>query len=264
MVIDSHVHVAPGADVLGARQDASVETFLAAFDAAPLDAAVLLPIEPVIPVPFVFEVAARRPGRLYCYGSVNPADGPGAVAAFDAQMGERDVRGLKLHPRRQGIRREHWPVVLELTRLAAARGVPVLVDSFPYGKGALRDDSLELIEAMSEAVPDARIIIAHLGGVRVLDALILARTSYTIYLDLSLTYWVYRGSSVETDVFYAIKRIGADRCLYGTDYPDVDLAQGYRDMRAALEGRGFSDADLDWIFWKSAAQLLRIEPGARV
>ena len=97
-----------------------------------------------------------------------------------------------------------------------------------------------------------------MGGIRILEALILARTSYTIYLDLSLTYSVYRGSHIEQDVFYAIRRIGADRCLYGSDYPDVGLTESYEAMRDALDVRGFSAGEQDWIFGKTAQDVLRI------
>src|SRR5690606_28570326 len=153
MIIDSHVHVAPAADGLGARQNASEEAFFAALDASPVDVAVLLPIEPLIPTEFVFSVAAKRPGRVVCYGSVDPRRGFRAVADFERLAAERSIVGLKLHPRRQGVGFDDLPVLRTLVERAAALELPVLIDSFPYGKGALRDNTLELIAALAEAVP---------------------------------------------------------------------------------------------------------------
>lgn len=261
MIIDSHCHVAPGAGQLGARQDASEEAFLKAFDESPIDVAVLLPIEPLIPTAFVLEVARKRPGRIACYGSVEPRRGFRCVGDLERLAAEHPIRGLKLHPRRQGITAVDFPVVRALTEKAAQLGLPVLVDSFPYGKGALRDDTLELIDALAEAVPEARLIIAHMGGIRLLEALIVARTSYSIFLDLSLVYSVYRNSHLEADIFYAIRRIGADRCLYGSDYPDVALDRAYREMREALDRHGFSDDDRERVFGRNAAELLQITKG---
>jgi predicted TIM-barrel fold metal-dependent hydrolase len=258
MIIDSHCHVAPQAGQLGARQDASVEAFLKALDESPIDVAVLLPIEPFIPTAFVLEVAGQRPGRIACYGSVDPQRGFRCVGEFERLVAEHGVRGLKLHPRRQGLTAADFPVIRALADKAAQFGLPVLVDSFPYGKGALRDGTLELIATLADAVPRARLIIAHMGGVRILEALVVARTSYSIYLDLSLIYSVYRGSHIESDIFYAIRRIGADRCLYGSDYPDVGLTRAYEDMRDALETRGFSEDDRRRIFGGTAAELLGI------
>lgn len=256
MIIDTHCHVHPHQDGLGARQDASEQAFLDELDASPLDRIVLLPIEPVIPTGFVFDVAAKRPGKIYCYGSANPADGLDCVAAFEATADQYPVSGLKLHPRRQGFSAKDFPAVKALVEHAADRGLPTLIDCFPYGKGALEDDSLELIAALGEAVPKASLIIAHMGGIRILEALIVARTSYTIYLDLSLIYSVYRGSHIEQDIFYAIRRIGPNRCLYGSDYPDVGLSDAYHAMREALDTRGFTAEDQEWIFGKTAESVL--------
>lgn len=256
MIIDAHVHVAPSADRLGVKHDASVERFLSAFDASPLDAAVLLPIEPIIPTKFTLEVASRRPGRLYSFASVDPRTGFACVRELERLAAETPVRGLKLHPRRQGITRGDLPVLRALARTAGALNLPVLVDAFPYGRGALRDDSLELIEALADAAPSTNLIIAHMGGTRLLDALTLARTSYSIYLDISLTYAVFRTSHLAADVFYAMRRIGASRCLYGSDHPDVELAKAYEDMREALDAHRFSSDEQDWIFGKTASMLL--------
>lgn len=259
MIVDCHAHVHPDAAGLGERQDASVDRFLAELDASPLDRIVLLPIEPYIPTAFVAETAQRRPGKILFFGSASPRDGSAAVRAFEEQIAAYPVRGLKLHNRRQGFGMESVDTVVALARVAQSHGLPILFDAFPYGKGALRDCSLELVEAVSEAVPKASIVIAHMGGTRILDALILARTSYTIFLDLSLVYAVYRGSHIEQDIFYAIRRIGADRCLYGSDYPDVGLTASYEMMRGALDERGFTGAEQDMIFGGTAQALLGID-----
>jgi uncharacterized protein len=255
MIIDAHAHVAPHKEDLGARQDASVETFLAEFDASPLDRVILLPIEPYISTEFAAQAASHRPRKIFILGSVDPHRGTEAVRRFDWMRTELQVRGLKLHPRRQRIDMNLLPVLQELTSCAARYDLPVLIDSFPYGKTVTTDSTLELIAALGERVPEAKIIIAHMGGLRVLEALNVARTNYTMFFDISLIYSVYRGSHIEQDIFYAIRRLGADRCLYGSDYPDAGLTQAYEDMRKALDQRGFGGADLDQIFGKTAAEL---------
>lgn len=259
MIVDSHVHVHADPAGLGEKRDASPETFLANFDESPLDKAVLLPIAPVIPVEFVAGVAAQRPGRLAFFGSVDPSAGRGCLEELEAQKAQHPIVGLKLHPRRQGVSLSDLPLLAELVALAARLELPVLIDSFPYGRSTLHDDSLEVIAALAEAVPSATLIIAHMGGLRVLEALNVARTSYTIYLDLSLILPVYRGSHIEQDIFYAIRRMGAARCLYGSDYPDVDLSGSFHLMREALDANGFGSGDQDWILGNAAARLLRLE-----
>ena len=116
MIIDTHCHVHPQQDGLGANQDASEQAFLKELDASPLDRIVLLPIEPLMPTEFAFNVAAKRPGKIFCYGSANPADGLDCVAAFESIADRYPVCGLKLHPRRQGFSTNEFPAVKALDR----------------------------------------------------------------------------------------------------------------------------------------------------
>ena len=256
MIVDSHAHVHPDGGGLGPKQDASLDTFLSELDASPLDKLVLLPIEPMIPTAFIQDVAQMRPEKIVPFGSASPSIGKDALESFEEWVSSGRIKGLKLHPRRQGFSMADIDTTVELTSMAAKAGLPTLVDCFPYGKGALRDDSLEIIEALSERVPDANIIIAHMGGIRILDALILARTSYTIFMDLSLTYDVYRGSHIEQDIFYAVRRLGTSRVLYGSDYPDTGLTDYYESMRTALDAHGFGSDDQEKIFGEIARGLL--------
>jgi hypothetical protein len=259
MIIDAHCHVHPVPGGLGGRRDASPDAFLEAFEASPADVAVLLPIEPHMPTEMALETAQRLPNRLACMASVDLRRGDQALEDVEELAASGAFCGLKLHPRRQGVTRDDWPLLARLTGVAAGHDLATLVDSFPYGKGGIHDDTLELVEYLAEETPEARLVIAHMGGIRILEALILARTSYRIYLDLSLILSVYQGSHIEPDIFYAIRRIGADRCVYGSDFPDVGLRDSYELMYAALDKRGFSSADCESIFGATAREVYRLD-----
>lgn len=259
MIVDAHVHIHPRKDGFGARFDASLGALIRSLDACPVDKAILLPIAPEIPNTFVAEAAAKYQDRLIAFASVNPVTSKNPARELERAVTKHGLKGLKLHPRKQGFGVEQTDRVVNVVAKAVELGVPVVFDAFPYGTRALRDTSLELIELVAEAVPQAAIVIAHMGGHRLFDALTLARSSRSIYLDTSLTLARYKGSSLENDVFYAIRRLGVDRCIYGSDHPDVELGASYRLMQEQLDMHGFSRDERAALFGGTIAKLVDLD-----
>lgn len=99
--------------------------------------------------------AAARPGRIVPFCRVDPSR-PGAAAAME-RAARDGARGLKLHPVAQRLRPES-PEFVEAVRDATARGWPVTIHA-GYGARALA----EPIAALVEAVPGARLVLAHAG-----------------------------------------------------------------------------------------------------
>jgi predicted TIM-barrel fold metal-dependent hydrolase len=258
VIIDAHVHIHPDKKGLGERFDASPEALMRSLDASPVDLAVLLPIAPEIPNTFVSEAVAAYPNRLLAFASVNPVTEEKPAERLERAVAEHGLKGLKLHPRRQGLGVEHTDKVVRVVEKAALLGIPVVFDAFPYGRKALRDTTLELIERVAESVRDATIVIAHMGGHRLFEALTLARSSRNIYFDTSLILARYKGSSLEQDIFYAIRRLGPERCIYGSDHPDVELGASYALMREHLEKQGFSEKEQRELFGGTISRLLRL------
>lgn len=259
MIIDAHVHIHPKKEGLGARFDASLDGLIGSLDASPVERAIILPIAPDIPNTFVSEAVASYPDRLLAFASVNPVTDKNPVQHLERTFNEHRFKGLKLHPRRQGLGVEHTDKVARVVQKAAQLGMPVIFDAFPYGARALRDTTLELIERTAETVPEASVIIAHMGGHRLFDALTLARSSRNIYFDTSLILTRFKGSSLEQDIFYAIRKLGPERCIYGSDHPDVELGESYVLMQEHLDEHGFSDDEQAEIFGGTIARLIGLD-----
>jgi uncharacterized protein len=100
----------------------------------------------------VLEAARRAGGRLVPFCRVDPR-GPWGPALERAALG--GARGLKLHPVAQRFAPE-GPEARACVREAAARGWPVLLHA-GYGARPLAGP----LAALAEAVPDARLILAH-------------------------------------------------------------------------------------------------------
>jgi uncharacterized protein len=97
-------------------------------------------------------IEAGADGRVVHFCRVNPHDGALAEAERCLDLG---AHGIKLHPRAEQFAMSE-PAVEDLTRLAEARNVPILIHA---GRGipALGRDTLDL----ARRYPGARFILAH-------------------------------------------------------------------------------------------------------
>ena len=87
-------------------------------------------------------------------------------------------------------------------------------------------------------------IMAHMGGHRVLDGYAVALQHPSVYLDLSWLLYLYRGSSVEQDARWAVTRLAPKRQLiFGSDHPSM----GNQPIKVSLNEwlRIFEELELD-------------------
>ena len=79
-------------------------------------------------------------------------------------------------------------------------------------------DPLKVASAVANKV-SSPVVLAHAGGAKILEAMLIADAHAHVFLEtsFSLPYWL--GSSVEQDMAFALKKIGAHRFLYGSDAP---------------------------------------------
>ena len=256
MIIDGHTHVHPQPDGFGPKYDASVASLIQAIRQSPVDKAVVLPIAPEISNEFVATACREHPDELIGFASVDPLLGKRAVEQLEEEVVRFELKGLKLHPRRQGFGYRHLPHIIPLIEQAANLNIPVLIDAFPYGQDFLRDKVLALINDLAMAVPEAAIIMAHMGGYRVFDALMIAKANRNVYLDISYTLLYYRHSSIERDIGFVIKKIGAERVVYGSDHPEMPLRQSFEESIRILEQFDLTANEMDCILGNNIASLV--------
>jgi predicted TIM-barrel fold metal-dependent hydrolase len=219
--------------------------------------AVLLPVAPMVPNEVVRDVCRKHP-ELFGFASVDLQDPRKCIATLNQAVREWGLKGLKLHPRLQRMDPSHSALVLELTRLAADLNIPVLIDAFFYGAASYGLDTLRLIASLSQQVPQARIIIAHMGGFKVLEATLMAKENPNLFMDLSFSPLYFEGSSVEQDIRFAMKKLGPDRLLFGSDFPHMDMAKSIAKVRELMDRVGFNDAEQARVMGENAIELLGI------
>jgi hypothetical protein len=256
MIIDNHVHVYESGRGGGRGAAASVDDLLHEMDAAGVDVSVVIPLPGVASNEYVGAQCARHRDRLvqlYTPEFDRPAQTLGRMRAFCAAS---DVRGVKIHPRVQGVTIRD-PLVREAVVCATELGLPVVFDVFPF-HASLDDPATQALayHRLAQEFPQATLVLAHCGGFQVMDAFMVAKVNRNVLVDVSFTWIYFRGSSIARDLAFICGRLPAGKVLYGSDFPDVSLAEYLELVRRDTEGLGAEQREA--LFSGAASALYRI------
>jgi uncharacterized protein len=208
VIVDSHAHV-DEVPALGWIDPAA--TLIALMDQAGVDRAVVMTYTEAPAVnPHALEYLAdqisRYPERLIGYVRVHPWY-PEALDLLERAFGEFNMKGVKLHPV-GNLSHPAADVTLRVIRRAAEHHAPVL---FHCGDEALTTPLQ--IAAAAEVVPEASIILGHMGGYfHVDEAIEVAARVPNVYLETS-------AMPYPAQIRRAVQTIGGERVLFASDGP---------------------------------------------
>lgn len=170
-------------------------------------------------------VAVHRdhPDLVACYCYVNPRHGSAALEDLRRNVEERAMVGIKL-----------WvattaddPLVYPVVEQAIEYRIPILMHAWRKTAGQLPYESTAAhIARIGARYPEARIIMAHLGG-QVESAMNTIAPYPNILTDTSGT--PINSGAVRT----AVDRLGAERVVFGSDLPGVCLGHSIGKVVAA-------------------------------
>lgn len=255
MIIDAHVHIHPDAKGFGEKYDASVESLITSINNSGVDKAIILPIYPQIPNKFIADACKKYPDKLIGFASVNPLQGVKAIEILEKDVKRYNLKGLKLHPRIQNFSLGN-PGLIPVFQKCAELKIPVVIDTFP-GMDLSSNDSIPLlIGRIASSVPGVNIVLAHAGAYKILDTLFIAKSHRNIYLDISYTLFYFQGSSIEKDMEFVIKKIGPNRCIYGSDHPELELNNTFELSVKLLKKYGLSEEEMRYILGETINSLI--------
>ena len=241
---------------------ATADELVAALDEAQVDAAITVGIGwtdrelAARANDYLLEAAIRFPGRLVPFCAVNPAWGEDAVREL-----QRCVRGGargagELHPDSQGFDLTSADAMSPLMEEARKSGMPVMVHSsepvghlYP-GKGrATPERLLRFIERF----PQNAIVCAHWGGGLPFYALMpeVSAALRSVYFDSAASPFLYAPKVFRV----ARELVGANRMLFGTDYPLI----GHKRLIEQVRGAGLTPQEEAAVLGGNAVRLLRLE-----
>ncbi|MGC1121094.1 MAG: amidohydrolase family protein [Candidatus Methanofastidiosia archaeon] len=255
-VIDAHVHLAGSG---GSFDQNTLDDLTLQMDIAAVDMAVVFAVasqEGITPTQdsntAVAAAVNEVPERLVGFCSVHPAQGEKAVQEVERGY-SLGLKGIKFHPLLQNFHCDSDTMHL-LARKAADLNMPILIhSSFPYNA----KESENLYHLVSSN-PETHFVLAHMGGYQFLDcyAYVEKRKSgmENTYFELSTIAPMFRRSPYTPQVKWLIEQMGADRVVFGSNYPHYQLV----DALAAFRELELSYEDSQQILGKTLATLLNL------
>ncbi|MDX9865415.1 MAG: amidohydrolase family protein, partial [Anaerolineaceae bacterium] len=242
------------------ENEAPAEKLLALMDAAGVDGAVL-----VQPTPYgwdnsyLLDAAGRYPDRFRCVCLVDPLaeDGPDDLRRL---VGEHRIAGIRInwniHPAEVWLTNAHHH---SLWKTASKLEMPICLQLTP--------DYLHLLGGMAEEY-GVRVVVDHLGrpvkaaspSNAQFKALLGLAVQKNIFVKLSgLNY--YSGEAAPyRDVCPLIEAVceqfGAQRCMWGSDYPFVQDHWSYSGLLSTVKDDwNLSSEHLGWVLGGTASRL---------
>lgn len=229
MIIDFHTHIFPddmagramktlssGAGVAGAAP-ATLSALCSNMDASGVNKAVVLNL---VTKETQHENVLRYAksidgGRIISFGSVLPT----SVYALEYvwKISDEELKGMKLHPalQRFDLGDEKYYPVFDLAR---ACGLVVTIHmgfdpSYPEEKCALPEALVRILKNF----PGLKVVAAHLGGMKMArDVLDRLAGRNDVYMDTAYCADPWLDKGLFKDI---IRKHGADKILFGSDYP---------------------------------------------
>jgi len=182
-----------------------------------------------VPNEYVAEYAAKHPGRMFGFASVDP-NRPDAPARLEYAIRELGLCGLKLGPIYQNFypdAKEHFPLYAK----AAELNIPILWHqgtSF-VPEGYLEASRPALLDPIARAFPDLKMIIAHMGHPWIDECIAVVRKNPSMYMDVSALGsrpWQFYNALVSAMEYGVTHKI-----LFGSDYPFFTTEQMLDSLR---------------------------------
>lgn len=179
------------------------------------------------------------PDLVWGYCVLHPRFGELALQDFDRCVVKGGMRGVKLYPVLPLWAADEASIDPVMERIAKTR-VPALIHPTP----------VEPFFRLADRFPDASLILAHMGGGGGLQGITgpiyEAKKHDNVYLDTATSH--YDSNMIEE----AVRVVGAERVLYGSDFP---LLEPHSQMHK-VEAARIKDAEKRLIMGDNMARLV--------
>jgi len=186
----------------------------------------------------------KFPGRFIPFCTVHPRYEEEAIEELRKCVKEWGWKAIKLHPQ-IGLYPINSISVYSLAHQAVELGFKAILTH----SGSIDTGSLcrpHMVAELAKECPDITIIMGHMGIQEWFDAIEFAEEQDNIVLETSGS--IGRYGQIET----AVKTIGAERVIFGTDFPYNSIPMNLSKVRDA----DISEADKGLILGRNIARIL--------
>jgi predicted TIM-barrel fold metal-dependent hydrolase len=191
----------------------------------------------------VLALCADAGGRLLPVGAFDPAAHATEDEVRRAARGElagRGLLGVKLHPRlgRYDVLDDRVLAFLDELGSWTDERLAVWICSIVHVPGLrTRRGPVESLCELVGRHPGLAFVLVHGGGPDLLRLATAVRPATNALLDLSQTLTHLRLSSVKLDLRQLLEHFER-RLVFGSDFPECDIAQARRELEDAADGTG--------------------------
>ena len=232
------------------------EDLLASMNESAVDFTVVIAHPPLITNDFIMELCAKNPRLIPV---VNIPKGTPKPATHFRALAKKGAKALKIHASADGDPIT-TPRYRSLVKAASDLGLPVIIHTgCVHSKVLYKDPDMgraELFVPWFKEYPKTRFILAHMNFHDPEMAMDLAETHANLYLETSWQPAEVIGESV--------RRVGADRVLFGSDWPFVgsNTKVGLSRIRDGVETGAMTENQAKLILGQNAAEIFGVQPHA--
>lgn len=268
--VDAHIHILPDV-VHEANPDsddvwihADLNKYRSMMDVLNIEKAVIMPLNDpwLMSMEFtisdvhknLYKMKQRYPGKFYAFADIDARNVPAvSVEAICKAIDEYSLDGIKIHPNNTGVALDSEYNQAIFT-FAQEHNVPVAIHSYPDSA----DDpgaAMRIVKVL-EQYPKLTVIISHMGAYQ-WEQLLPTRA----YMDISAILPDYVRTCGIRKTSEIMRKFGADRLIFASDYPDNRLLQpeeiydSYFDILGQMD---FTQAEAEMIAYGNIEKILSV------
>ena len=227
--IDAHIHILPD-DVHEANPNSEdvwlhtdLNKYTAMMDSHNIEKAVIMPFNDpwLMSMEFtveaahknLYEMKQRYPGKFYAFADMDTRNTSAeSLEAIRKAIEEYSLDGIKIHPNNTGMDLDsayNQPIFA----YAQEHKIPVAIHSYPNTADD-RSAAYRIVNVLKE-YPDLTVIVSHMGAYQWAQLL-----PTRCFVDISAILPDYVRTYGITKTNEILRKFGADRLIFATDYPD--------------------------------------------
>ena len=204
---------------------------------------------------YILESVQKYPDRIIGFTAVQLKDDGETVKEIErcVRLGAKGIGEIVTEA--HGVAIDDEKAIRPIMDTAKSLDIPVMVHSNEtvghYYLGKAKTELKQYYDFIL-SYPDMDIILAHWGGGLLFYELMpeVAKAADRVYYDTAASLYLY-----SSNVYHiAAQIVGADKILFGTDYPLIDPRRYFKQ----IENSGLSRDDMDKLCGENAKRLLRL------
>jgi predicted TIM-barrel fold metal-dependent hydrolase len=256
-IIDSHTHIYPDKVDGFWKSPSGKNNLIKSMDDANISKSLVIGIDPFINNDLLNQIILPNQDRLILAGSINPLS-QASLKNIGESIQSSGMKALKLHPRLQNFGYTHINQILPIAKECERLNIPLIICSWCGGRDLFKSRILEMCHQIALEHSNLALIMAHAGGHRPIEALLAMKSCPNLYVDLSFSPLYFKGTSVELDLIYLIKKADPKRVLFGSDFPEMGQQDSIDWILRAAEKLKLSTSHIRAILSENAERVFQI------